>query len=56
MVRRDIYLRADADTWWVEEREGGAEGRSRSWECGCEDQALDIVRGLLAGDDEWREM
>jgi hypothetical protein len=55
LARRDIYLRADADTWWVGERAGGPEGSSRRWEFGDEDQALDVVRAL-AGDDDWREI
>jgi hypothetical protein len=56
LARRDIYLRTDADVWWVEVREGGAEGSSRQWEFADEDQALDVVRALLARDDDWREI
>jgi hypothetical protein len=56
LARTDIYLRTDADVWWVEVREGGADGSSRQWEFGDEDRALDVVRALLAYDDGWREV
>jgi hypothetical protein len=55
-ARSDIYLRTDADTWWVEVRDGGADGSSRRWEFSDEDQALDVVRALLARDEGWREI
>ena len=50
------YLRADADRWHVEQRAGGAEGVSRYYEFGDEDEAYDRVRALLAGSDGWREL
>jgi hypothetical protein len=56
LARRDVFLRVDGDVWWVEERAGGQEGSSRRWEFGDEDQALDVVRALLAGGDGWREL
>jgi hypothetical protein len=40
----------------VEAREGGADGHSRWWEFDDEDQALEIVEGLLAGSADWREI
>jgi hypothetical protein len=56
LARRDVYLRADADRWYVEQRAGGAEGVSRLYEFGSEDQAYDAIRGLLVGPDTWREL
>jgi hypothetical protein len=56
LARQDIYLRTDADTWWVEVRKGGADRVSRRWELGDEDQALDVVRALLTRDEDWREI
>jgi hypothetical protein len=55
LARQDIYLRTDADTWWVEVCDGVA-GSPRRWEFADEDQALDIVRALLARDEDWREI
>lgn len=54
--RRDIYLRVDGNQWYVEAREGGSEGRSRWWEFDGEDEALELVRALMAGDEDWREI
>lgn len=54
--RRDVYLRADGDRWFVEARSGGSEGRSRWWELDSEDQALDLIRDLLSGSADWREI
>jgi hypothetical protein len=42
--------------WWVEAREGGAEGRSRWFEFADEDAAADCVRMLVAGTERWREL
>jgi hypothetical protein len=56
LARRDVIVYEDGARWWVEAREGGAEGRSRWLECADEDAALDAVRDLLAGTDGWREM
>ncbi|MEQ4304787.1 hypothetical protein ABNF97_25975 [Plantactinospora sp. B6F1] len=56
LARRDVYLRADADQWHVEQRAGGAEGISRFYEFDSEDAAYDVVRTLLAGPDSWREL
>lgn len=56
LARRDVYLRADADRWHVEQRAGGAEGVSRYYEYDDEDTALERVRALLAGTDGWREL
>jgi hypothetical protein len=56
LARRGICLQTDADTWWVEMREGGADGLARRWEFGDEDHALDVVRALLARDDGWWEI
>lgn len=56
LARRDVYLYADGVRWWVEAREGGAEGRSRWSEHDDEEQALDRVRGLLVGPGTWQEL
>ncbi|HEY0699459.1 MAG TPA: hypothetical protein VGD43_16810 [Micromonospora sp.] len=54
--RRDVYLRTDADRWFVEQRAGGSEGVSRFYEYADEDAAYEMVRALLAGPDSWREL
>ena len=56
LTRRDILLHEDAGEWWVEERRGGAEGRTRWSPHGDEDAAWDEIRSLLAGTDDWREL
>jgi hypothetical protein len=56
LARRDVLLFEDGGHWWVEARSGGMDGRSRWYELPDEDLALDCVRDLLAGDDEWREL
>ncbi len=56
LARQDIYLWTDADTWWVEVHEGGRAGVPRRSEFGDEDLALDVVRALLARDEDWREI
>jgi hypothetical protein len=56
LARRDVYLREDGGTWHVEDRVGGAEGRSRWFEYPDEDLALERVRALLATGDGWREL
>jgi hypothetical protein len=55
-ARRDVFLRTDADLWWVEARTGGPEGNSRVWELHDEDKATEAVRILLAGNDGWRDV
>jgi hypothetical protein len=56
LARRDVYLRADADRWHVEQRAGGAEGISRYYEFDGEDEAYEVIKGLLVGSDNWREL
>lgn len=56
LARVDIVLYEDAGRWIVEERTGGVEGRSVMTEFDNEDAALDRVRDLLAGTDDWREL
>jgi len=56
LARRDIVLFEDAGLWTVEVRVGGVEGRSQMIEYESEDAALDRVRDLLAGADDWREL
>ncbi|HEY2948617.1 MAG TPA: hypothetical protein VGJ53_09495 [Micromonosporaceae bacterium] len=56
LARKDVYLRTDGDQWFVEQRAGGADGASRFFQFGSEDDAYDVIRALLAGPDEWREL
>jgi hypothetical protein len=56
LARRDVLLYEDGGQWWVQAREGGAEGRSRWLDFADEEQALDCVRALMTGTDRWREM
>jgi hypothetical protein len=56
LARRDVYLFEDAGHWWVESREGGADGRSRTYEFDAEESAMDCVSGLLAQPGDWREL
>jgi hypothetical protein len=56
LARHDILLFEDAGFWRVEDRVGGADGRSRWAEFEHEDGALDRVRDLVAGTDDWQEL
>jgi hypothetical protein len=56
LARVDILLYSDGDRWVVEHRIGGLEGRSTMIEYEREDVALDRVRDLLAGTDDWRQL
>ena len=56
LSRRDILVYEDGGRWWIEAREGGADGRSRWLECADEDAVLDIARDLMSGTDGWREL
>jgi hypothetical protein len=56
LARRDVYLRTDGDRWYVEQRAGGADGVSRWYEFDDEDTAYDLIRTLLAGTDDWRDL
>ena len=56
LARRDLFLREDGGTWYIEDRLGGADGRSRWYEHGDEDSALDRIRALMAASDGWREL
>ena len=56
IARLDILVFEDAGLWTVERRVGGAEGRSVMVEFDDEDAALDRVRDLLAGAEDWREL
>jgi hypothetical protein len=48
----------DAGSWWVEIREGGADGDSRWFELPDRNKALECARDMIAlsGFGEWREM
>jgi hypothetical protein len=56
LARLDVLLFEDGGSWLVEHRRGGAEGRSTWSEFDVEDGALDRLRDLLAGGDDWREI
>jgi hypothetical protein len=58
LAREDILLSEDGGAWWVEAREGGAEGRSRWFELPNEDLALDCARDLMNVSQlgDWREL
>jgi hypothetical protein len=56
LARVDVLLYEDGGRWLVEERTGGVEGRSVMEEFDQEDAALDRVRDLLAGTEDWREL
>ncbi len=56
LARHDVLLYEDGGQWMVEHRTGGVEGRTQWAEYDLEDAALDRVRDLLAGGDEWREL
>jgi hypothetical protein len=56
LARVDVMLYEDAGRWLVEHRVGGVEGRAAMIEFDHEEAALDRVRDLLAGADDWREL
>jgi hypothetical protein len=56
LARHDILVYENGGQWVVEDRIGGAEGRSRWFPRDDEDAALELVRGLLAGPESWREL
>jgi hypothetical protein len=56
LARRDVYLRTDGDQWYVEQRAGGVDGVSRWYEFDREEAAYDVIRALLAGTDDWRDL
>ena len=56
LARHDILLFEDGGQWQVEHRVGGGEGRSRWYEFGGEDEALDGIRDLFSASDAWQEI
>lgn len=56
IARRDILLYEDGGMWWLERREGGAEGRSTWSGFGSEQAAHEAVATLTASGERWREM
>jgi hypothetical protein len=56
LARRDVYLREDAGTWHVEDRTGGAEGRSRWYVYADEEAAIERIEAILATGDGWLEL
>jgi hypothetical protein len=55
LARHDSFLREDAGIWVVEDREGGADGRSRYYEDHDKDAALQRIEALMGRSDGWRE-
>jgi hypothetical protein len=56
LARVDIVAFEDAGRWLVEHRIGGVEGRVTVMEFDREEAALDHIRALCAGDDDWRSL
>jgi hypothetical protein len=56
LARVDVVVYEDAGRWMVEYRVGGFEGRVTVTEFDTEVAALDRVRDLLAGADDWRTL
>lgn len=56
LARHDVLLFEDGGEWTIEDRRGGAEGRSRWFQHDSEEGALERVRALMAGRDDWREL
>jgi hypothetical protein len=56
LARVDVVLYEDAGRWIVEHRSGGVEGRATMIEFAGEEAALDRLRDLLGGADDWREI
>jgi hypothetical protein len=55
MSRRDVFLRTGIH-WEVEAREGGPEGKSRTWRFDTEAEARDFLRRCLTGPGDWRQL
>ena len=53
--RRDVYVRRGT-LWEVEAREGGAEGRSKTFRFDSEDEAMAFVKRCLEGPGDWRQL
>jgi hypothetical protein len=51
-----VFVRVDGDSWLVEQRKGGSDGRSRFIDADSPDGAFDIARDLMIGTDGWREL
>jgi len=56
LARHDIFLREDSGRWLVEDRQGGADGRSTYFEYDDEDAAVEQIRVVMATGDGWREL
>jgi hypothetical protein len=56
MSRRDVYIRTDDDTFEVEVRLGGSEGRRWRRECPTLQAATDEAARHLADDQHWRDI
>jgi hypothetical protein len=56
LARHDVLVYEDGGEWTVENRLGGAEGRSTWTSYASEEAALDATRDLLAGYEKWQQL
>lgn len=56
IARRDVYLRQEGDHCVVEAREGGADGKTRTWHPPTKEDGLLLVEDLLSDQEGWREL
>ena len=56
IARRDVIIHHEPESWSVEAREGGEEGRSRRFPASDEGEADNTAEKLFSTDERWREM
>jgi hypothetical protein len=56
LARRDVEIHHVPESWTVEAREGGPEGKSQRWRAASQDQAQQIADQLMRSDERWRPM
>jgi hypothetical protein len=54
--RRDVYVRSDGESWEVEARIGGVDGRSRVQRCPSLAAAMILASAWRGTGSEWREV
>ena len=54
--RRDVYVRSDGESWEVEARIGGVDGRSRIQRCPSLAAAMILASAWRGTDSDWREV
>jgi hypothetical protein len=54
LARRDVIIDHEPETWSVEAREGGEEGRSRRFPASDEGEAANIAEKLTSTNERWR--